>query len=637
MSLGSIYTTRTTSSLMSQQLVANLANQQTALAKLQQQISTGKQLLSASDNPLAASQILALNTAIYQQATFQNNIDTNQGFLSVTDQALSTVNDAVNQAKSIASAGLNTPDSSISRIDYANQIDALIQTIVNAGNTQYNGRYLFGGSYGTTPPFTDLNGVVRYNGDSQSLQTFANTDSLVANNVDGQTAFAGLTSPIQTRDLNPAVSLSTQLSALQGGNGIPTGSIDVTVVNGATTITQTVDLTNASTLQDVKTRIENAFSASSITVSVATTQNGLQLTPSAGTIAIQNHSGSNTATDLGIVSTATANIIGSDLNPKLSLFTPLSALNSGTGIGSTSGTGLKIVNGSRTSIVDLNGAVTVQDLLNRIQAADPDVIAEISADGTGISVSSRLSGADFSIGENGGQNATLLGIRTLNSSTLLSDLNHGTGIAFDQGTTLTIQRRDGSTATVDLTGVATVQDVLDKINAVDPGHLTASLNSVGNGISLTDDSGSGTLTVADSELSRQLGIAGSDSNGSSGVLVGTDVNPQQPSGILAVLSQLSHALRTDDTQTMNRLLPQLDAAASQISAVRGALGARQQLLDSIKNQLGQTEISTKSALSQYADADIPALITQLVQQQQSMQYTLQIAAQVNQLSLLNYL
>lgn len=637
----SILSTRTTNALQASQLIAGIQSAQSDLAKLQQQISSGHRLQFPSDDPIASIQIFGLKNAMARQSEFQNNIQVNQSYLSVTDQALGTVGDALNRARAIAQSGLGTTVSDSDRQALASEVGGLLQSVTNAGNAQYQGRYIFGGSYGTTAPFSPIgNGVVRYNGDQQSLQTYADFSFMVANNIDGQTAFAGLTTPVSTGDLDPALSLSSRLADLRGGQGIAAGPVQITVANGGPAITKTVDLTGAETLQDVKTRIENAFASSSITVSVSidpSTNSGLKLTPSAGTIAVQNSGASQAATQLGIVSTGAASVSGSDLDPKMSIFTLIADLNGGTGIGPTAGTGLRIVNGTKTSLVDLNGAATVQDVLNRIRAADPDVVADIAPDGRSLAISSRLSGADFSIGENGGLNATNLGIRTFNSTTLLSQLNDGSGAAFDKGTTISILRRDGTTSVVDLNGSATVQDVLDKINAVDPGHLTASLNSVGNGISLTDDSGSGALTVNDNELAQRLGIAGSDSSGPAGVLVGTDVNPQQPQGALNILATLQRALQTGDNQTLGRLMTAIDAEVDRLNAVRGTVGARQQMLDSVNNQLGDIEITNKNALSNLSDTDIAEVISELLQKQQSLQATLQLAARVNQLSVLNYL
>ncbi len=72
----------------------------------------------------------------------------------------------------------------------------------------------------------------------------------------------------------------------------------------------------------------------------------------------------------------------------------------------------------------------------------------------------------------------------------------GAGVVPVGATTLDITRRDGSVVNVSLAGDATVQDVLDSINAVDPGNLVASIDPDTNAIRITDNSGTGPLSIA---------------------------------------------------------------------------------------------------------------------------------------------
>ena len=88
------------------------------------------------------------------------------------------------------------------------------------------------------------------------------------------------------------------------------------------------------------------------------------------------------------------------------------------------------------------------------------VLAEINADGTGVEIRSRLAGADFSIGENGGQTATQLGVRTFTGATALAELNARRGVETAAGADLTIVRSDGTQLAIDLDGATSVQDVL---------------------------------------------------------------------------------------------------------------------------------------------------------------------------------
>ena len=211
---------------------------------------------------------------------------------------------------------------------------------------------------------------MHYAGDARNIETFADFDLLVSSGIDGAEGLRGVTVPI-TSDLNPAVTLGTRLDELNRGLGVTSGSVEVIAVNGATEIRKTVDLENAETLTDVKTRIEAAFAAESITVTVdidPATNFGLRLTPSAGTsVEVRDLEQGRTALDLGIRSGPVAVLNGQDVDPTLSLFTTVASLNDNTGIGATLGTGLRIVNGSRISTVDLDGAATIADVLDRIR------------------------------------------------------------------------------------------------------------------------------------------------------------------------------------------------------------------------------------------------------------------------------
>ncbi|MBX7167078.1 MAG: flagellar hook-associated protein FlgL [Pirellulales bacterium] len=164
----------------------------------------------------------------------------------------------------------------------------------------------------------------------------------------------------------------------------------------------------------------------------------------------------------------------------------------GSGVELDQSSGLLVTNNNRTTVIDFPQAETVEDLLNAINGSAADLQAEINAAGTGINVRSRTSGADFTIGENGGTTATDLGLRTLHAGTLLSSLNYGRGVPTVEGADLTIVRNDGVELAIDLTGAVTVQDVLDRINnhvdnPAGASHLTAEFVDVGNGIRLVDD------------------------------------------------------------------------------------------------------------------------------------------------------
>jgi flagellar hook-associated protein 3 FlgL len=361
------------------------------------------------------------------------------------------------------------------------------------------------------------------------------------------------------------------------------------------------------------------------------------LTPSSGTITVADVPGGLTAADLGIRSAAAASVIGGDLDPRLTLQTTLASFNGGAGVTATATGGLRIVNGDRTSIVDVSGATTVEDLFNLLRQADPDLDVGINAAGNGLRIATRRSGVDFSIGENGETTATDLGVRTFSGATSLASLNHGLGANVDGGDVLTIHRRDGTTTTtVSLAGAKTVQDVLNAINAATPAGLTATLNTVGNGIQLNDASGTGTLTIDAGELARQLGLGGSAA-GPAEPLAGRDVAPTEVRGVTNILVRLADALERGDDVEIGRLSAQIDAETIRVNQARGEVGGRLKVLDSIHSRLEDETLNIQESLSVVFDTDSTEAITRMVNQQFVLESTLKTAAQTLQLSLLQYL
>ncbi|CAL1124836.1 unnamed protein product [Cladocopium goreaui] len=173
----------------------------------------------------------------------------------------------------------------------------------------------------------------------------------------------------------------------------------------------------------------------------------------------------------------------------------------GSGIEFDQTSGIQITNGGNVHDISFTSAETIEDLLNILNGSSAQVLAELSSDGSGISIRSRLSGSDFSIGENGGTTATELGIRSLNTTTRLEDLDYGRGVHTVDDAEFTIIRNDGVELAIDLDGAATIGDVLDLINNhVDnppgAGHLTADFVEVGNGIRLVDDNPDGTNVLS---------------------------------------------------------------------------------------------------------------------------------------------
>ncbi len=533
MSLGPLLPGRIPNSLIYTRSQRTLSNNARTLQQLQDQISTGKQFQTIGEDPAAAVKTFALQQTLERKNQVKLNVEVNRSLLASSEDALGKIGDVFNQTKSFILAGLGDTAAEAEKRQMASEVGTLIQKVSNLGNTNFRGRYLFGGSNNDSIPFniSQNNDAIQFTGNLADIKSFDSLDGLLVNNVN-----AGATlkpyAQVQGSDLDPQLTATTRIQDLFGGKGVELGSIEVSVDTGSGAQTEIIDLTSANTIQDIITRIEAPF-AGDLTVSVGT--DGLNLTPSAGTVAVDDLTNSTVAVNLGIKSAAAGSITGADLNPGLSLYTNLSDLNNGTGIGTTAGKGLLVQNGIQSKTIDLDGLTTIEDLFNAIQVADLDLETGFTDDGGGLAISSRLSGVAFTIGENdGGLNATNLGIRTLAAQTPLAEMNLGKGVPVDGVTELDITRRDGSEISISLAGSKTIQDVLDKINAFDTGNLVASLNTNGNGITIGDNSGTGSLTINENGITTALGIAGTEDGNAD--IVGTDVDATATTTLLSNLN-----------------------------------------------------------------------------------------------------
>jgi flagellar hook-associated protein 2 len=319
------------------------------------------------------------------------------------------------------------------------------------------------------------------------------------------------------------LSTQTPLSILNGGAGIQRGVFRITDRSGKSAA---IDIGSALTLDDVVKKINTSLD---ISVRASIGKNGLvleDLTGQAGpaSFIVKDLGTGHTAADLGIAGTsATTTLTGTSVNT-IGRSTSLAQINDGRGIHTATAGADFTVHASDGSTFDvtLATAKTIGQVIDAINTATTGkVVASVSADGSGLRLTDTLAGAvsvtaltdskaaaDLGI-DGPGATGTLTGRSLIASlgSTLISSLKGGSGIPLGK---IGIVDRSGGTATVDLTGASSVQDILDTINKAGIG-VKASLNSSGNGIQIADTTtGTDPLKIFDvsSTTADALGIKG---------------------------------------------------------------------------------------------------------------------------------
>lgn len=124
-----------------------------SLAQSQRQTSTGKRIMSPSDDPVGVAIALGLRRDQGATEVWRRNVNDSLTWLNTTDGALSQALDVVQRAHELAVQGGNGTLSSAARALIGSEVDSLKSQFVEIGNSSLGGRFLFGGTATSTAPF----------------------------------------------------------------------------------------------------------------------------------------------------------------------------------------------------------------------------------------------------------------------------------------------------------------------------------------------------------------------------------------------------------------------------------------------------------------------------------------------------
>jgi len=650
MALLPISSTRVSEPLKNQRMLFQLNADQLAIQKQYDQLSTGKRVNRVSDDPAAAGRAITLQRGISQVEQLSRNAGVTDSFYTATDSSLSRLSDALIDARGATVEAAQNILSVDERRAHALTIRGALESAVAAGNSLFRDHQLLGGVLQNKEALTFDGADVVFDGTDAVAKTNVGGGSLIPTGVSGNDALGLANRVFKGQSLTASVEPSTLLADLRGGKGVSPGLLRISAGGNF----QDVDLRFASNVGDVVDVLQSLkFEGRSLEVSIQ--PDGLAITFAdglPGTLAIQDAAGESMAKDLSISnpSGAAPPIVVNGLRPRVTEATLLSKLNGGVGIDVTAG--IQIVSGVKKVTVDLSDARTVGDVLVAINRSGADVRAELDTKTGGLDIRALRSGVDYSIGENGGNAATNLGIRTASETTKLSDLNNGRGIGTNEfGIDFSITRPDGTKLDFDLAGAQTIDDVLilirDHPSNQDARRITASLNPTGNGIQLIAPPGLAPIRVSresDSNAAEILGFVKKGETTASGVLdgpfakfTGNDYAPREAGGTIDTLIRLETAVRDGDTNEIARLQGLLDDGFDKATAIRGRVGIWSQSVQNLRTAADDQAINLKGELSIEVDADLATVISELNSRQASLEASLRVIGQTARLTLLDFL
>lgn len=172
------------------QALFSLLNQQTGIARTQLELSTGRKIITAQDDPIGAAQSLALDRSLAEIERWGANSNLVENRLQREEEVLRQLGDRMQRMRELAvqaNSAIQSPETLRGMVFELQQIR---ESLVQLGNTtDGTGRYLFGGTQDGTPPFVESAGVVQYFGNQNQRQIEIGADLTVADTDPGSEIF----------------------------------------------------------------------------------------------------------------------------------------------------------------------------------------------------------------------------------------------------------------------------------------------------------------------------------------------------------------------------------------------------------------------------------------------------------------
>jgi flagellar hook-associated protein 3 FlgL len=188
-------TQRSVSATMMQGLQGNLGRMQ----KLQEQLSSGKQLSRPSDSPVKTVEAMQFRAGLRRTEQYVRNADDGLALLGLADSALNDGLGMTRRARELVLQGLSDTIADDGRKALAAELRTLRDGVLGVVNTRYLDRPVFGGNGAADVAFDRSTG--QYRGDSAVVTRTVAAGTSVAVTTPGTEIFGADGSPSQVLDV----------------------------------------------------------------------------------------------------------------------------------------------------------------------------------------------------------------------------------------------------------------------------------------------------------------------------------------------------------------------------------------------------------------------------------------------------
>ncbi len=164
---------RVTNNLMIRKFTLNLDEAATNLNEITNQVTTGMKYSKASQDTSSAMKAFKIRRSLSRVEQYSKNLSDLQGTLNETETTLMGINEIFTQASESLTQAANGTLSDVNRQTIADVFESLKGQLLKLANTNYAGKYIFGGPNTTSAPFTLESEILYYNGEDVNGSTIS--------------------------------------------------------------------------------------------------------------------------------------------------------------------------------------------------------------------------------------------------------------------------------------------------------------------------------------------------------------------------------------------------------------------------------------------------------------------------------
>ena len=172
---------RITNRMMTSSFLNDMQRNLNKMNKIQNQLTSGKEVRRPSDNPFIVARSMQLNGDISANEQYNSNIKDTINWLDATDTALGQLTDTMQRIRELMVSAGNAAYGEDEKNAIKDEINQRIEEVGTILNSSFDGKYIFGGSRATFKPVIiekneNGNNVISYAGKDGEIIDL-NTDS----------------------------------------------------------------------------------------------------------------------------------------------------------------------------------------------------------------------------------------------------------------------------------------------------------------------------------------------------------------------------------------------------------------------------------------------------------------------------